>query len=72
MSPCIFKHKNKKCKIGHSLDILNCNDYSDRMEPYYTEKTSIGRDRSCAIKLKSVSLEDEGEWFCDVESEEII
>ena len=51
---------------------MNCNDYSDRMEPYYTEKTSIGRDRSCAIKLKSVSLEDEGEWFCDVESEEMI
>ena len=72
INSCIFKHKNKKCKIGHALDILNCNDYSDRIEPYYSEKTPIGRDRSCAIKLISVSFEDGGEWFCDVESQEII
>ena len=27
INSCIFKHKNKKCKIGHALDILNRNDF---------------------------------------------
>ena len=67
---CTFYHVNKTCSLGLKystsnknfyIDIEYCRDFSDRI-------IATNDRKKCAITLKSVALEDEGEWICDIMS----
>ena len=65
---CTFIHNDKKCDYVWKRDYWNvtvedCNDYQGRIE--YTGNYDY---YNCAIILKSVTLEDIGEWSCELES----
>ena len=64
---CTFKHNGKKCDYEWRRDVYNvteldCKDYHGRAE-YKGDYNNY----KCGIELKFVTLEDQGEWSCEIE-----
>ena len=64
---CTFKHNGKKCDFEWRRDVYNvteldCKDYNERAE-YMGDYDNY----QCAIELKFVTPDDQGEWSCEIE-----
>ena len=56
---CSFKHKNKTCEKSFKENsyTMDCEDFEDRAEISET----------CSITLNNVTLQDDGNWICEIE-----
>ena len=74
---CVFRHKSNSCELKSESSwavyhyhweqtIIKCDGYPNKIVPVLMEDEHDSL--KCAIQLKSVTLEDEGYWSCDLRS----
>ena len=61
---CTFKHENKICERRWKNQ-KRCNDFKGRAKMLCNKQTV---KNICKIELKHVTLEDAGEWICEIEA----
>ena len=71
---CNFTHNGQLCdfawtRAAWNVTTLTCDDFNGRIEFNYEEDSKVLYDNHiCEITLKSVTLEDQGIWNCNLES----